>query len=269
LYPAVCLKNAEVGVTFGGATDAAFAHAREGFVGVGAAGKDVLEWGGGGGGGEGEGEGGGGGGGGGGDGGDERKRNQTAKNAARAPTAIVLEPARDLAEQTHEFFRAFASQFRNPAIETALCVGGVDIGPQQRALRDGVDVVVGTPGRVIDLVERGALRVSSARFFVLDEADRLLDTGNRDAIVKLFKKLPKSGPGFARLQVLLFSATLHSPEIASLRFVLRPPLGFNPDTPRRLTTPLLTPLNSTPTFVASNRTTRDPQRRLVRESDVG
>ena len=95
----------------------------------------------------------------------------------------------------------------------------MDIGPQQRALRDGVDVVVGTPGRVIDLVERGALRVSSARFFVLDEADRLLDTGNRDAIVKLFKKLPKSGPGFARLQVLLFSATLHSPEIASLRFV--------------------------------------------------
>jgi superfamily II DNA/RNA helicase len=65
-------------------------------------------------------------------------------------------------------------------------------------------------------IESGKLDVSGVRFFVLDEADRLLDTGNQAAILKLFDRMPKSGPGFSRLQVLLFSATLHSPEILSL-----------------------------------------------------
>ena len=83
-------------------------------------------------------------------------------------------------------------------------------------MRDGCDVAVGTPGRVLDMVESGALELSGVRFFVLDEADRLLDSGNRGAILKLFDRMPKSGDGFCRLQVLLFSATLHSSDIEEL-----------------------------------------------------
>ena len=83
-------------------------------------------------------------------------------------------------------------------------------------MRDGCDVAVGTPGRIVDMVESGKLDASNVRFFVLDEADRLLDSGNRGAILKLFDRMPKSGDGFVRLQVLLFSATLHSGDIEDL-----------------------------------------------------
>ena len=134
----------------------------------------------------------------------------------RTPKAIVLEPARDLAEQTHEFFRSFSRHLGDPAIQCGLFVGGTDVSKDVKALKAGCDVATGTPGRIIDMVESGRLDVSGVRFFVLDEADRLLDSGNRDAILKLFDKMPKSGRGFNRLQVLLFSATLHSNDIGEL-----------------------------------------------------
>jgi ATP-dependent RNA helicase DDX1 len=141
----------------------------------------------------------------------------TAANpSARKPLAIVLEPARDLAEQTFTNITDFAKHLVEPAVHAELFVGGMSTAQQVKALKDGVDLVVGTPGRVIDLMERGELAVDQVKFFVLDEADRLLDTGNREAIMKLFRKLPKSGAGAARLQVLMFSATLHSPEIRAL-----------------------------------------------------
>ena len=135
---------------------------------------------------------------------------------ARKPLALILEPARDLAEQTFNNVEEFAKHLMNPAVRAELLVGGVSAAQQVRSLKEGLDIVVGTPGRVIDLLERGELSVDQVKFFVLDEADRLLDTGNRDAITKLFRRLPKSGAGAARLQVLMFSATLHSPEIRAL-----------------------------------------------------
>eukprot|EP01026_Neomeris_dumetosa_P024663 TRINITY_DN2045_c0_g1_i7.p1 TRINITY_DN2045_c0_g1~~TRINITY_DN2045_c0_g1_i7.p1 ORF type:complete len:708 (-),score=131.19 TRINITY_DN2045_c0_g1_i7:97-2220(-) len=135
---------------------------------------------------------------------------------SRKPLCIILEPARDLAEQTHNCITDFKKYLANPSINNGLFVGGIDGGAQVRALREGVDIVVGTPGRVIDMVRQGKMQIDQVRFFVLDEADRLLDTGNFDVIMEIFRRLPKSGRGANRLQVLFFSATLHSPEVQNL-----------------------------------------------------
>lgn len=134
----------------------------------------------------------------------------------RKPLAIILEPARDLAEQTHTNVNSFKKYLQNPDIRDVLMVGGTNPKEQLKALSEGVDIVVGTPGRIIDFIEQGKLPVNAVRFFVLDEADRLLDTGNQEIILKMFRRFPKGGTGVARLQVLMFSATLHSPEVASL-----------------------------------------------------
>jgi len=216
----VCLKNAECHVNFGGGGDSAggvgvglaagsssFAFTPPpGYAGVAAAapgqfraGSDDGDGFGAGGGGSGKGMGG-----------------ANDGGSTRTPKALILEPARDLAEQTHEHFAHFAKYFAAPTLRCGLFTGGLDSGPQITQLRDGVDIVTGTPGRIIDFVESGKLDLSGVRFFVLDEADRLLDTGSQAGILKLFDRMPKSGPGFSRLQVLLFSATLHSPEITAL-----------------------------------------------------
>ncbi|KAK3266867.1 hypothetical protein CYMTET_24541, partial [Cymbomonas tetramitiformis] len=134
---------------------------------------------------------------------------------ARSPRAIILEPARDLAEQTAKCIVEFG-KYLQPAIHSVLLVGGMDSGAQSRACRDGVDVVTGTPARIIDFAESGKLDLSKVRFFVLDEADRLLDTGSLDSIMKLYRLFPKQQQGSSRLQVLMFSATLHAPEIKEL-----------------------------------------------------
>ena len=210
LFPAVCLKNAECHINFGGGGGGGFKFPPPtgGFSGVAAAKpgqfRAASD--------DGDGDGFGGGGG----GGRAGKGGAKVGGTTRTPKALVLEPARDLAEQTHKYFADFSKYFSAPAIKPGLFVGGLDAGAQIRQLREGVDIVTGTPGRIIDFVESGKLDVSGVRFFVLDEADRLLDTGNQAAILKLFERMPKSGPGFSRLQVLLFSATLHSPEITSL-----------------------------------------------------
>ena len=189
IYPAVCLKNAEAGFNFGLAP---FAHGPP-------AGYQGLA---------------------------QARPGQTVSAAAaaaaaeaqgvRAPRAIILEPARDLAEQTHDCIVACSKYLQAPSLSSALMVGGTDMRDCIRALKEGVDIVTGTPGRIMDLVEGGKLSLASVRFFVLDEADRLLDTGNSDTIMKLFNRFPKSGTGTARLQVLLFSATLHAQEVKDL-----------------------------------------------------
>lgn len=142
--------------------------------------------------------------------------NSTSTSNQKHPFALILEPSRDLAEQTHENIRMFSKYLLKPSISSVLLIGGSPPAPQIKELALGVDIVVGTPGRVVDLVEKGSLVLDSIKFFVLDEADRLLDTGNKDAILNLFRRFPKSGTGISRLQVLLFSATLHSPEVRTL-----------------------------------------------------
>lgn len=108
---------------------------------------------------------------------------------------------------------------QEPELRSLLLIGGdrdASAAQQAHALRQDCDVVTGTPARVLDFVETGRLDISRVRFFVLDEADRLLDSGSKSQIMKIFERLRKSGSGTHRLQVLMFSATLHSHDILAL-----------------------------------------------------
>jgi superfamily II DNA/RNA helicase len=112
---------------------------------------------------------------------------------------LVLSPTRELSGQILDSFRAYGRHLR---IRSALAIGGVSMGAQVRALLPGVDVLVATPGRLLDLVQSNAVRLGSVEFFVLDEADRMLDMGFIRDIRKIVAKLP------ANRQTLLFSATM-------------------------------------------------------------
>jgi len=120
--------------------------------------------------------------------------------------ALVLSPTRELSSQILDSFRAYG---RHLGVRATLAIGGVPMGRQVRALLDGVDLLVATPGRLIDLVRGNALRLSEVEFLVLDEADRMLDMGFIHDIRTIIAKLP------ARRQTLLFSATMPR-EIAQL-----------------------------------------------------
>jgi ATP-dependent RNA helicase RhlE len=112
---------------------------------------------------------------------------------------LVLSPTRELSGQILDSFRAYGRHLR---IKSALAIGGVSMGGQVRALLDGVDVLVATPGRLLDLVHSNALRLGNVECFVLDEADRMLDMGFINDIRKVVAKLP------AQRQTLMFSATM-------------------------------------------------------------
>jgi ATP-dependent RNA helicase RhlE len=119
---------------------------------------------------------------------------------------LVLSPTRELSSQILDAFRAYGRYLR---VNAALAIGGVPMGQQVRALLNGVDVLVATPGRLIDLVRANALRLSDVDVLVLDEADRMLDMGFIRDIRTIVAKLP------ARRQTLFFSATM-PPAIAEL-----------------------------------------------------
>jgi ATP-dependent RNA helicase RhlE len=113
--------------------------------------------------------------------------------------ALVLSPTRELASQIADSFRAYGARV---PISTAVIFGGVPIGPQQRRLARGVDVLVATPGRLLDLRDSGSLALSNVEVLVLDEADRMLDLGFIHALKRIVKLLP------SQRQTLLFSATM-------------------------------------------------------------
>ena len=119
-------------------------------------------------------------------------------NPKRKPRALILTPTRELAAQVHESLRAYAKHVR---MFSATIFGGVSMGPQMDALRRGVDVLVATPGRLIDHMERRTVDLSGIEILVLDEADRMLDMGFLPAIKRILGTLPK------QRQTLLFSAT--------------------------------------------------------------
>jgi superfamily II DNA/RNA helicase len=127
---------------------------------------------------------------------------------------LVLSPTRELSGQILESFRTYGRHLR---LRTALAIGGVSMGAQVRALLQGVDVLVATPGRLLDLVLSNALRLNQVETFVLDEADRMLDMGFIHDIRKIIAKLP------VKRQTLLFSATMPA-DIAELaRQMLKDP----------------------------------------------
>lgn len=119
---------------------------------------------------------------------------------------LVLAPTRELASQIAESFRTYG---RGMPLSTAVAFGGVPLGAQQRQLARGVDILVATPGRLLDLIDRQALTLSNVQILVLDEADRMLDLGFIHALKRIVKLLPR------QRQTLLFSATMPR-SIASL-----------------------------------------------------
>jgi ATP-dependent RNA helicase RhlE len=124
----------------------------------------------------------------------------------RGPRALVLAPTRELALQVAESFSTYGKHVRVPV---ATIFGGVGQGPQVEALRRGTDVVIATPGRLIDLMDQGHAKLDHVEVLILDEADRMLDMGFIQPIRKILGVLPR------KRQNLLFSATM-PPEIASL-----------------------------------------------------
>ncbi|WP_163992510.1 DEAD/DEAH box helicase [Pyxidicoccus caerfyrddinensis] len=134
---------------------------------------------------------------------------------ARPVRCLVLTPTRELAGQVGE---SFATYGKNLPLRHAVIFGGVGQNPQVQALRSGVDVLVATPGRLLDLMDQGFVSLRSLEVFVLDEADRMLDMGFIHDVRKVIKVLPQ------KRQTLFFSATM-PPEIVDLsRNILTDPI---------------------------------------------
>lgn len=118
--------------------------------------------------------------------------------SARPVRALVLAPTRELAQQV---FKSFVSYAENTELNIAVAYGGVSINPQIAALKKGADVLIATPGRLLDHVINGSLALTQLEYLVFDEADRMLDLGFKDEINRILNRVP-----LAR-QTLLFSAT--------------------------------------------------------------
>ena len=136
------------------------------------------------------------------------------RSRARMPRSLILEPTRELAMQVSENFEKYGKYH---PLSMALLIGGVQMGDQIAALEKGVDVLIATPGRLLDLFGRGKILLTGCELLVIDEADRMLDMGFIPDIEEICAKLPKSR------QTLLFSATM-PPPIAKLaaRFLNEP-----------------------------------------------
>ena len=125
---------------------------------------------------------------------------------ARKPRALILTPTRELAAQVQDSVRLYSKHI---GVKSATIFGGVGMGPQIDALRRGVDIVVATPGRLLDHMQRRTVDLSSIEILILDEGDRMLDMGFLPAMKRVFAALPN------QRQTLLFSATFSS-EIKAL-----------------------------------------------------
>ncbi|MGB8635176.1 MAG: DEAD/DEAH box helicase [Rhodanobacteraceae bacterium] len=121
---------------------------------------------------------------------------------AKRPRALVLTPTRELAMQVHDSLRDYGKFVR---MHSTTIFGGVGMGPQVQNLRRGVDVLIATPGRLIDHMQQGNVDLSGIEILVLDEADRMLDMGFLPALKRLLSAMPK------KRQTLLFSATFADP----------------------------------------------------------
>ncbi|ESO02060.1 hypothetical protein HELRODRAFT_106435 [Helobdella robusta] len=190
-YAAVCLKNAEMKFNFGGSR---FSHLpKEGFVSLMDAPRDCVV-------------------------------NSTASGGSKegsvaakpnAPYAIIIEPSRELAEQTFNQIKHFKKKL-STELRELLVVGGASAKDQIDALMKGVDIVVGTPGRLEDLISTERLLLSSCKFFILDECDGLLSAGYGDLISRMHKQIPQVSADGKRLQMIVCSATLHSIDVKRL-----------------------------------------------------
>ena len=178
------------------------------------------------------------------------------RTRALMPRSLILEPTRELAAQVAENFVKYGT---NHKLSMALLIGGVQMGDQVKALEKGVDVLIATPGRLMDLFQRGKILLTGCSLLVIDEADRMLDMGFIPDIEEICTKLPKTR------QTLLFSATM-PPVIKKLadKFL---------NDPKRVEVarPASTNINITQRIVevpGSAFAKRETLRALLREDDV-
>lgn len=140
---------------------------------------------------------------------------QTIDTEVRGCQALVLAPTRELATQIQKVVVALGD-FMNA--QSHACIGGTNVREDMRNLEQGVHVVVGTPGRVQDMIQRKFLRTSDIKLFVLDEADEMLSRGFKDQIQEVFKKLPND------VQVILLSATMPPEVLEVSKYFMRDPV---------------------------------------------
>lgn len=133
-------------------------------------------------------------------------KTKPASNSKRAIKSLILTPTRELAIQIEESFRAYG---KNLPLRHEVIFGGVKQGSQVRSLKNGVDILVATPGRLLDLMNQGYVHLDQLEVFVLDEADRMLDMGFIHDVKRVIANIPD------KRQTLFFSATM-PPEIQSL-----------------------------------------------------
>ncbi|MBZ8140034.1 RNA helicase [Rubrivivax gelatinosus] len=146
----------------------------------------------------------------------------TPRTGRRVTRALLLVPTRELAVQAGQTLRSLARHMAEP-VKVAVLFGGVSVNPQMMGLRGGAEVVVATPGRLLDLVERNALQLDAVQLLVLDEADRLLDDGFADELERVLALLPPER------QHLLFSATFPASVQALAARLLQEPVRVEVD----------------------------------------
>ncbi len=173
---------------------------------------------------------------------------------ARMPRSLILEPTRELALQVAENFVAYGKYLK---LNHALLIGGESMSDQKDALAKGVDVLIATPGRLIDLFERGGLLLRDVRVLVIDEADRMLDMGFIPDIERIVGMLP------ATRQTLFFSATM-APEIRRLADAfLSNPKEITVSKPASVATTITAGL-----VLVNEHDKREALRRLIRSEDL-
>ena len=177
------------------------------------------------------------------------------RRRALMPRSLILEPTRELAAQVAEEFRLYGV---NHDLKMALLIGGVQMGDQVKALKDGVDVLIATPGRLMDLFERGKILLTGCDLLVIDEADRMLDMGFIPDIETICSKLP------AQRQTLLFSATMPPPIKKLADKFLTNPKYIEVARPASTNTQIV----QFKVPIASSRVKRDVLKELLRTDDV-
>lgn len=151
------------------------------------------------------------------------------QSSLRGPRALILAPTRELALQISENMRTYSKYLK---IAHAVIFGGVSQNKQEKELQKGVDIIIATPGRLLDLMMQGIVKLDKVEYFVLDEADRMLDMGFIHDIKKIITKLP------VQRQTLFFSATVSSDIMKLANTLLKNPVHVSVS-PVSSTTPLV------------------------------